>query len=52
MYDDADPDDFGDDKAILAWPWQIGGFWMHRGGNNVLFADTASAFTSAMIAHQ
>ena len=39
VYDDCDPDDFGDDKAILAWPWQSGGFWMHHGGNNVLFAD-------------
>ena len=39
VYDDCDPDDFGDDKAIMAWPWEAGGFWMHRNGNNVLFAD-------------
>jgi hypothetical protein len=39
VYDDCDPDDFGDDKSIMAWPWQAGGFWMHYGGNNVLFAD-------------
>jgi prepilin-type processing-associated H-X9-DG protein len=37
--DDCDPDDFGGDLAILAWPWQEGGFWMHRGGNNLLFDD-------------
>jgi len=40
-YDDADPDDFGDDKSIMAWPWQSGGFWMHRAGNNALFADNS-----------
>jgi len=39
VYDDCDPDDFGDDKSIMAWPWQAGGFWMHYGGNNALFAD-------------
>jgi prepilin-type N-terminal cleavage/methylation domain-containing protein len=39
LNDDCDPDDFGDDKAIMAWPWQDGGFWMHRAGNNVLFDD-------------
>ena len=39
--DDADPDDFGDDKSIMAWPWQTGGFWMHHGGNNALFADNS-----------
>lgn len=39
LNDDCDPDDFGDDKAILAWPWQDGGFWMHRAGNNILFDD-------------
>ena len=41
VYDDADPDDFGDDKSIMAWPWESGGFWMHRAGNNVLFADNS-----------
>lgn len=41
LTDDCDPDDFGDDRPILAWPWQVGGFWMHRGGNNVLFADSS-----------
>ena len=37
--DDADPDDYGDDRRILAFPWDAGGFWMHRRGNNVLFPD-------------
>jgi prepilin-type N-terminal cleavage/methylation domain-containing protein len=37
--DDCDPDDFGDDRPVMAWPWEGGGFWMHRGGNNILFAD-------------
>jgi prepilin-type N-terminal cleavage/methylation domain-containing protein len=37
--DDADPDDNGTDEAILAWPWERGGFYMHRRGNNVLFGD-------------
>jgi prepilin-type N-terminal cleavage/methylation domain-containing protein len=35
--DDADPDDFGSYGALL-WPWN-GGFYMHHGGNNVLFDD-------------
>jgi hypothetical protein len=25
----------------MAWPWQAGGFWMHHGGNNALFADNS-----------
>jgi type II secretory pathway pseudopilin PulG len=39
--DDCDRDDFGgqDRGRVLAWPWDQGGFWMHRGGNNVLFDD-------------
>ena len=39
--DDADPDDYGGEsaEAVLAWPWDPGGFFMHRGGNNVLFLD-------------
>jgi hypothetical protein len=39
--DDCDRDDFGgnDRGRVLAWPWDEGGFWMHRGGNNVLFDD-------------
>lgn len=37
-FDDADPDDFGD-RPVLAWPWEPGGFFMHRAGNNVLFDD-------------
>jgi prepilin-type N-terminal cleavage/methylation domain-containing protein len=37
--DDADPDDSGDGDPVLAWPWQHGGFYMHRRGNNVLFDD-------------
>jgi hypothetical protein len=36
--DDSDPDDYGAPN-ILAWPWQEGGFYMHRGGNNILFDD-------------
>jgi len=39
LLDDADPDDFGGGMAVMAWPWQAGGFYMHRGGNNVLFDD-------------
>lgn len=39
LNDDCDPDDFGGGMAVLAWPWQQGGFWMHKGGNNVLFDD-------------
>mgnify|MGYP000135598202 CR=1 FL=1 len=39
LNDDCDPDDFGDALPIMAWPWQEGGFWMHRRGNNVLFDD-------------
>jgi len=39
LFDDADPDDFGDNLLVMAWPWQEGGFWMHRQGNNVLFDD-------------
>ncbi len=35
--DDSDPDDFGAAGALL-WPW-TGGFYMHLGGNNVLFDD-------------
>jgi prepilin-type N-terminal cleavage/methylation domain-containing protein/prepilin-type processing-associated H-X9-DG protein len=38
--DDSDPDDFGrSGNPQLTWPWQGGGFYMHRGGNNVLFDD-------------
>jgi len=37
--DDADPDDFGNNAPVLAWPWDPGGFYMHRGVNNVLFDD-------------
>jgi prepilin-type N-terminal cleavage/methylation domain-containing protein len=39
--DDADPDDYGQFALVpvLAWPWDEGGFYMHRGGNNVLFDD-------------
>lgn len=40
LTDDADPDDFGNGLAVMAWPWQQGGFYMHRNGNNVLFDDT------------
>jgi prepilin-type N-terminal cleavage/methylation domain-containing protein/prepilin-type processing-associated H-X9-DG protein len=36
VFGDADPDDFG--GGMLLWPW-TGGFYMHRGGNNVLFDD-------------
>ena len=36
--DDSDPDDYGMPN-VLAWPWQEGGFYMHRGGNNILFDD-------------
>jgi len=34
-------DDYGgkDRGRVLAWPWDQGGFWMHRSGNNVLFDD-------------
>lgn len=38
--DDADPDDYSTgDAPALAWPWDPGGFYMHPGGNNVLFDD-------------
>jgi prepilin-type N-terminal cleavage/methylation domain-containing protein len=37
--DDADPDDYGFGNPVLAWPWDPGGFYMHRGGDNVLFDD-------------
>ena len=39
--DDADPDDFSQSglKPVLAWPWDEGGFYMHRRGNNILFDD-------------
>ena len=39
--DDSDPDDFGgaSENPVLAWPWDPGGFYMHRNGNNVLFDD-------------
>src|SRR5438552_781810 len=38
--DDSDPDDFGrSGNPQLTWPWEGGGFYMHRGGNNVLFDD-------------
>lgn len=47
LCDDADPDDFGGGDPILAWPWQQGGFWMHRGGNNVLFDDSHVALFPA-----
>jgi len=39
LSDDADPDDSGDGMPVLAWPWELGGFYMHRGGNNILFDD-------------
>jgi type II secretory pathway pseudopilin PulG len=39
LSDDADPDDCGDQLPVLAWPWDSGGFYMHRRGNNVLFGD-------------
>ena len=49
--DDADPDDAGDGDPVLAWPWQRGGFYMHRRGNNILFDDghvaTAAQFDPA-----
>jgi prepilin-type N-terminal cleavage/methylation domain-containing protein len=45
--DDADPDDFGGGMPVLAWPWDDGGFYMHRGGNNVLFDDLHVALFSA-----
>jgi hypothetical protein len=32
--------------AVLAWPWQQGGFYMHRGGNNALFDDLHVAFSN------
>jgi prepilin-type N-terminal cleavage/methylation domain-containing protein len=41
LSDDADPDDSGDGLTpVLAWPWDPGGFYMHRNGNNILFDDT------------
>jgi prepilin-type N-terminal cleavage/methylation domain-containing protein/prepilin-type processing-associated H-X9-DG protein len=44
--DDADPDDYGSGMPVLAWPWDQGGFYMHRGRNNVLFGDGhADSFT-------
>lgn len=39
LQDDADPDDFGGGSPVLAWPWDAGGFYMHPGGNNLLFDD-------------
>jgi hypothetical protein len=39
LADDCDPDDFSESRPVLAWPWQQGGFWMHKGGNNVMFDD-------------
>ena len=42
--DDADPDDSGAGDPVLAWPWDDGGFYMHRHGNNVLFDDTHVGF--------
>lgn len=39
LSDDADPDDHGDTMPVLAWPWDPGGFYMHREGNNILFDD-------------
>lgn len=39
LMDDADPDDHGTGMPVLAWPWEQGGFYMHRGGNNILFDD-------------
>jgi len=39
LSDDADPDDHGSGMPVLAWPWEPGGFYMHRGGNNILFDD-------------
>jgi type II secretory pathway pseudopilin PulG len=46
--DDADPDDYGgpSENPVLAWPWDPGGFYMHRGGNNVLFDDMHVALFS------
>lgn len=38
--DDADPDDYDPGgRPVLAWPWDSGGFYMHPGGDNVLFDD-------------
>lgn len=38
--DDADPDDYNvGGPPVLGWPWDSGGFYMHPGGNNVLFDD-------------
>ncbi|HSZ54717.1 MAG TPA: type II secretion system protein [Tepidisphaeraceae bacterium] len=46
--DDADPDDYGQLglTPVLAWPWDEGGFYMHRRGNNVLFDDMHVALFS------
>lgn len=50
--DDSDPDDFGqNDRPVLAWPWDPGGFWMHRRGNNVLFDDGHVALFSSFDPH-
>ena len=51
--DDADPDDFGgsSDRPVLAWPWDPGGFYMHPGGNNVLFDDIHVALFSGYDPH-
>lgn len=46
LLDDADPDDFGGGIPVLAWPWDEGGFYMHRGGNNILFEDMHVALFS------
>jgi len=45
--DDADPDDYNvNGTPVLAWPWDRGGFYMHAGGNNVLFDDMHVALFS------
>jgi len=45
--DDADPDDYGNGDPVLAWPWDRGGFYMHKNGNNVLFDDGHVAIFTA-----
>lgn len=46
--DDADPDDYSaGGPPVLAWPWDAGGFYMHPGGNNVLFDDMHVALFSS-----
>ena len=47
LLDDADPDDSGSGMPVLAWPWEQGGFYMHRNGNNILFDDGHVALFSA-----